>query len=289
MVGIAQAASSDDLITGVTYGGEAMTRLHSEADTAGEPGRTYLYFLGSGIPTGAQTIAVDVTSGTDPKAVWGVSVTASADTESAAENGTGTEADDPSVTLATTSDYAGVVVAILYSGLGLVSNITAGDGYTKLDGSETGGHDFGVNCCVIEHGAKSGENVVANFVTSASDDTALCAAAIAEVAGGTAHEMAGVAAGVGSSTGALSLGATLAGVASGAGVATGALQQAHVLAGTSTGTASVTGAITLALVLAGVSAGAGSATATLDVPGQEESTRFVSSPFPLLYLLLRRR
>jgi hypothetical protein len=51
-------------VTGVTYGGVAMTAVAGGAatDTAGEPGQVDTYFLGSGIPTGAQSIVVSRTN-----------------------------------------------------------------------------------------------------------------------------------------------------------------------------------------------------------------------------------
>jgi hypothetical protein len=52
-------------VSGVTYGGEALAAVPggSAADTLGELGRVQAWFLGSGVPTGAQT--VQVTRGND--------------------------------------------------------------------------------------------------------------------------------------------------------------------------------------------------------------------------------
>jgi len=56
---------STDLITGeVTWGGVPMRRVVTAADTANEPGRAYLYFLGAGFLTGLQTISADLASAT---------------------------------------------------------------------------------------------------------------------------------------------------------------------------------------------------------------------------------
>jgi hypothetical protein len=52
--------SSTDHITGVQYGGLALTRIITAADTTGEPGRADIWFLGGGgtaIPSGTQQVA----------------------------------------------------------------------------------------------------------------------------------------------------------------------------------------------------------------------------------------
>lgn len=57
VVTIVHSQSALDIVTGVTYGGVAMTRI-ATAQTPNDDGQSYLYFLGSGIPTGAQTVSV---------------------------------------------------------------------------------------------------------------------------------------------------------------------------------------------------------------------------------------
>ncbi|MDP1614093.1 MAG: LamG domain-containing protein [Sulfuritalea sp.] len=56
--------SATKTVTGVTYGGVAMTEIAGGAavDTAGEAARVETFFLGASIPTGAQTITVSRTS-----------------------------------------------------------------------------------------------------------------------------------------------------------------------------------------------------------------------------------
>src|SRR4026208_2554961 len=63
------AESGLDHITGVTYGGVAMARVTNgfAQDTVTEPGSSYLYFLGSGIPTGTQTVSIDHTAASGAK------------------------------------------------------------------------------------------------------------------------------------------------------------------------------------------------------------------------------
>lgn len=81
--GIAGGTGSAESATSVTYGGGPVTAVTggSAADTATEPMRCTAWFLGSGLPTGAQTVIVNrVNSGVSMWAV-AVTVTASGDTE----------------------------------------------------------------------------------------------------------------------------------------------------------------------------------------------------------------
>lgn len=82
LVFIAQGfEAATDVITGVTYGGVAMTRVAVTTTAPTDPVRSYAYFLGSSIPTGAQTVAVTASSGTYKWSGHCVSMTAAADTE----------------------------------------------------------------------------------------------------------------------------------------------------------------------------------------------------------------
>lgn len=61
-----------DQVSAVTYGGVALSRVRSDTRAVTETCRVYIYFLGSGIPTGAQTVAV-TTTGTNP--MWPQAIT----------------------------------------------------------------------------------------------------------------------------------------------------------------------------------------------------------------------
>ena len=75
--------SATDLVTSVTYGGAALTRVTGGAaiDNAGEPGRTDLFFLGSGLASGNQTIVVNRTNNANIMYASAATVTAATDTE----------------------------------------------------------------------------------------------------------------------------------------------------------------------------------------------------------------
>ncbi len=180
LVAIAQQGSGADSVTSVTYGGVALSRVRSERDTGdvGDLGRTYLYFKGSGIPSGAQTLLISLGSSRE-QAAWCVTFLADdPEVSVVAHNGRSDSVDDPGVTLATPTDYEGFVYAILFSGGNLLAQTTAGSGYTLRDGSVAGGHQFSAaSHAVLESGAKSGASVVANFATTVADDVALSAVA----------------------------------------------------------------------------------------------------------------
>ena len=57
IVYVAQNASSTDENGSISYGGVALTKQTFAHDTATELLGAYAYFLGSGIPTGAQTVS----------------------------------------------------------------------------------------------------------------------------------------------------------------------------------------------------------------------------------------
>lgn len=75
--------SATDTVTSVTYGGTSMTRVSGGAavDSAGEAGRTDLFFLGSGLATGNQTITVNRTNNANNMYATAATVTAATDTE----------------------------------------------------------------------------------------------------------------------------------------------------------------------------------------------------------------
>lgn len=169
--------ASPDLVTGVTYGGVAMSLVNGEVVSGAEPGRCYVFFLGSGIPTGAQTVVMGGTA--TVYQIWSATLTAASDTEVAASGTqTSTSAANPSITLATVAAYTGIAFGVCFSGQNAPSSLTAGSGYTKLSGDR----DFGSTSATAEYGAKSGASVVVNY-TATAEDVAFVAAAVRELGG----------------------------------------------------------------------------------------------------------
>mgnify|MGYP007030112427 CR=1 FL=1 len=73
---------SSDLSTSVTYGGVSMNRVSGSTatDSAGEPGTVTAWFLGSGIPTGAQTVTVNRTNNATVMYAVCITITGESDT-----------------------------------------------------------------------------------------------------------------------------------------------------------------------------------------------------------------
>jgi hypothetical protein len=74
VVWVFDLTSSTDHVSGVTYGGVAMTPVTNgrAVDTAGEPGSSKAYILGAGVPQGTQTVQVTRTNNAD--VMYGVAV-----------------------------------------------------------------------------------------------------------------------------------------------------------------------------------------------------------------------
>lgn len=76
-------ASTAALVSSVTYGGVSLTAVSggTATDTAGEPGRTDTYFVGSGLGSGNQTITVNRTNNATVMYATAATVTANYNTE----------------------------------------------------------------------------------------------------------------------------------------------------------------------------------------------------------------
>jgi hypothetical protein len=171
VVMVAANTSGTDVISGVTYGGVAMTRVGFAADTGGEIGAAWMYFLGSGVLSGARTVQVTVSSGSTAKRGVAATLLAGGDIRVAASGVTQGDAANPNVTLTTTSEFRGMAIGWLFSGKDATSNLTAGTDFQLF-----GQHDFGVQVALGQWGAKEGANIACGL-TATSDDVAMVAAA----------------------------------------------------------------------------------------------------------------
>lgn len=189
LVFINMAEDATDTITAVTYGGVALTRIAINGfarDTAGEPGATWAYFLGSGIPTGAQTVSVTHGGSAFQKRVVCITGTESlgANCEVVDSNMVQENATNPSVTLNSGTRTA-ICYASIYSGLA-DPNVTVGAGMTLLLRN-----DFVSQSAVseVETTPTTGSRAVA--FTAALDDVAMIAVAIAPVVSGQTVAVSG--------------------------------------------------------------------------------------------------
>lgn len=170
---IAQNTSTTDQVTGVTYGGSAMTRQGFITDAAGEPGGVYVYKLESSVPQGTQDAVVSISSPAGAKRVRVVTVYHSAAVSVIDDDTIDTDTADPSSTLATNAGFKGVVISMLHSGHNAPTDIDAGTGVWLVDG----GRDFGNQSEATVVGEKTGANVTVGF-TQTSEDAAMYSLAV---------------------------------------------------------------------------------------------------------------
>lgn len=173
---IVQNASSSDLISGVTHGGVALTRIPVNGfaqDTSGEAGAAYLYLLNSGVLQGAQTLEATVASGTNAKRVWGVTINSVGRVKITDSGKVEGDTANPSVTFATAAPWTGLALNVCFSGQNAPGSLTAGAGYIKLGG----GRDFGSQSAVAEAGSLAGASVASGW-TATSEDVAMIALAL---------------------------------------------------------------------------------------------------------------
>lgn len=132
IVTISQHVTGNDYVTSVTYGGVAMTRAafcENTGDLTNYPSCEYIYFLGSGIPTGAQTVTVSMSTG-----VWHTvdcfTYTAGNDTEVQNTGTLDTYHKNPTTTLSLSGKSCAVVMGG-HSGNHRTNYITALSGWTE--------------------------------------------------------------------------------------------------------------------------------------------------------------
>lgn len=169
-------ANSADLITGVTYGGVTMTRTPNgrAVDSVGEALSTYAYFLGSGVPTGTQTVSVDHTASGHAKIAFCITFTAGDDTEIVIDNILQGDQADPQISLDTNTRVS-LRCFVVGSGHNAPSSLTLISGMTSV-GSGTDGAKSIV--CGRETSPSSGNTTVG--WTATSEDVAMVAVSVAE-------------------------------------------------------------------------------------------------------------
>lgn len=174
---IAQNVGTTDEVSTVTYGGTGMTEIASfNCDTTGEPGCVYAYFLGSSIPTGAQTVSVTVT-GASAKRASAISLTATANTEIVSSvTSINADTSNPSATLSLSSRTS-FVAEVLHSGQNAVTGITPLTNWTSRLENDYGNQTAGWYTYDI-----IGTSDVTVGWTQTNDDAAIFAVGASEVA-----------------------------------------------------------------------------------------------------------
>ena len=185
LVAVVHGASATDHVNSVGYGTLVLTRAVRNTDGATEAGATEWWFAGSGVPTGGQTVTVNLNSATGDD-IFGMSLTlaSSRNLLTVATSGVDGNTPNPSVGLV----YGGEAKAFaaMYSGLTAHSSILAGTGCTKVSTSELAGN---FTCCVIEQNSMSASNFTI-AASAADDDVAFSAVAISEAGLAAAQALA---------------------------------------------------------------------------------------------------
>jgi hypothetical protein len=179
VVFVSTYASTADLISSVTYGGVALTRLSGglAIDTATEPGRLDTFFLGSGLGTGNQTITVNRTNNATVMYAAAATVTAAANTSVPTQTIVLLQ-DDGTLTVQSVDDTSPGVNSLRYAGAysGLNTPPTAGTGSTLLNSIDIG--NYGSALAVETTAGQGARNV---GFTGATDDRAAVHLAIREL------------------------------------------------------------------------------------------------------------
>jgi hypothetical protein len=172
VVGIVQAGSADQ-VSGVTYGGLAMTRVRSDARTVTEAGRVYWYALTGLVPAGQQTVTITVTGSSVKRSVI-FTATSARPLEVAADNGADVGiAANPSLSLATPAGVEAACYYAVFSGLAApVTTVQAGSTHAF-------GHDFGSASAMWARKVATGNTTLG--YTANSDDILHAGVALREM------------------------------------------------------------------------------------------------------------
>lgn len=171
----ADDGSGTDAISGVTYGGTAMTAVSGglAQDTSGEPGLCKAYFLGSSVPTGARTVEVTTTAGN--YFAWAITVTSVGNT---ATTGVVLLQGDGTLSEQSVDDGSPGSPSIRYAAgyTGLNTPPSAGSNSTLLDSVDQG--TVGVVVCRETTAGQGARSV--GFSSGSTDDRAFVHLAIKE-------------------------------------------------------------------------------------------------------------
>jgi hypothetical protein len=183
---ISQNVGLTDEVTGVTYGGVTMTRDTNPAANpvtrnSSEDGAVYKYFLGSSIPTGAQTVVVSVDATGSSKRAFAITVTAAADTEVVDCNSATGSTANPSTTLVLGGRTC-------FCSLGFWTGRNNNADSTPLTNWTTRSEvDLGATVIACyTYDVIGSTDVTAGWTMNLADNYAMIASAVSEAAGATA-------------------------------------------------------------------------------------------------------
>jgi len=191
-------ANADDA-TAVTYGGVSLAAVSGgrAVDTAGEPGDCKAWFLGSGLPTGSQTLTVTVTRNNNANVMYAVAITVTSSQDSAVHTAgivliqTDTALTSQSVTDGSSGTGNSVRFAAVNSGCDQFSTTPIkpdGVSLAPFDAGSTWLHgiDFGTRVCGVVRETTAGTGSRSVGFLSPTEDAAAVHLAIKDIVAGAA-------------------------------------------------------------------------------------------------------
>jgi len=187
VVAVANFSANADTSSAVDVGGTPLAAVTGGGIGCGgsEPGYIKAWFLGSGLPTGAQTITVTRTNNTDIMWAAGWSVTALTNTEYTGVATLSSGAGTTSQTEVNVDDGSPGTNSLRYAAMysGLVSVPSPGANSSGANSIDVGG-----NCAVCVRETVAGQGARPVGWSAAADELARVVLAIREVAGGAADK-----------------------------------------------------------------------------------------------------
>lgn len=159
---ISQIGTTDQVV-GVTYGGVALSRVNRQSQAGGgDPTQTYVYALFAGIPTGAQTVIVDINSTQAYAAVCATATATSGVIAQDVQNSNNGTANNPSLLL----DYTDGIDWLAFVVFCDATNTIAGA--TLTGGTQMFSNDMGNACGYFNRNSGSG-GTSTTFTTTANN------------------------------------------------------------------------------------------------------------------------
>ena len=182
LVFVFNSNSSTFNVSGVTYGSSSLSRVTAASgeDTGGEPGRVDTYFLGSGLPSGNQTVTVSRTNNSIVMYAVAMTVTVGAG-NNAGTAGAGGFSEQGNLLESNIDDGSPGTNSLRFAGAytGRPNPPGAGPNSTLLHSI-----DFGSRGCSVVRETTAGQGSrPVGFDQSQNDDRAAAGLAVIEVAG----------------------------------------------------------------------------------------------------------
>lgn len=172
IVWVFQYNNGGDHVVSVTYGGVSMTEVTGSPriKVTGELMVVYAYFLGSSIPTGAQTVAIAVDAGTEYKKARAITLTATGDTSITDTTTIGSDSvANPSGTLSL-GGVESICLQGYISGHDDPASVTSFSNWSTSPAPARSAYDFGTEVAINEvYGPVSTSDVTMGATQTAED------------------------------------------------------------------------------------------------------------------------